>query len=172
MKTIIIATTALAAAALWLGGCAEKEVRAQRPESSEPTHVFGTIARAGRFATLVNALEVAGLVDTLRGPGPFTLFAPTDEAFAALPEGMLDRLLERPEELKALLLRHVVPAKMPSSEVIWTTTIRTIIGQRLTVTVENGIESIDGAHIIERDLMATNGIVHGIDGVLANTEAR
>jgi len=164
------AATALAAGAFWLGACTEKEVKAQRPGPPEPTDVFGTIARTGRCATLVNALEVAGLVDTLKGPGPFTIFAPTDDAFAALAEGELDRLLRRPEELRTLLLRHVVPAKMPSSEVTWTTTIRTITGRRLTVTVENGIESIDGARVIRRDLMATNGIVHVINAVLTRPE--
>jgi len=172
MSRYATAAVALAAIAFWLGGCSEKEAKAQRPGPPEPTDVFGTIARTGRCTTLVNALEVAGLADTLKGPGPFTIFAPTDDAFAALPEGELDRLLGRPEELKALLLRHVVPAKMPSSEVTWSTTIRTITGQRLAVTVENGIESIDGARVIEQDVMATNGVVHMIDAVLTKTQVR
>ena len=172
MPRYAIAATALAAGAFWLGACTEKEVKAQRPGPHEPTDVFGTIARTGKCATLVNALEVAGLADTLKGSGPFTIFAPTDDAFAALPKGELDRLLGRPEELKALLLRHVVPAMMPSSEVTWSTTIRTITGQRLVVTMEDGVESIDGARVIERDVAATNGVVHVIDAVITKADPR
>ena len=99
MPRYAIAAAALATVSFWLSGCSEKEVKAQRPG---PTDVFDTIAGMGRCAALVNALQVAGLVDTLKGPGPFTIFAPTDDAFASLPEGELDRLLKRPEELKAI----------------------------------------------------------------------
>ena len=177
------AATTMAAVAFLFVGCAEKEVKAERPGAEEaidleetvapeaPADVFTTLVRTGRCGTLVEALEKAGLSGTLTGPGPFTLFAPTDDAFAALPEGRLDHLMEHPEELKALLLRHVAPAKIPSSEVTWSNTIRTINGQKLVVVVEDGIERIDGAVVIERDVMATNGVIHVIDAVLAGPEA-
>ncbi|MHC5053151.1 MAG: fasciclin domain-containing protein [Planctomycetota bacterium] len=177
MTRYAIPAAVLAAAALWFVGCTEKEVKAERPEPEElvepegPADVFTTLVRGGRCSTLVEALEKSGLSETLRGPGPFTLFAPTDEAFAALPEGRLDYLMENPEELKALLLRHIAPAKIPSSEVTWSNTIRTIAGQKLVVIVEEGIERIDGAVVLERDMMATNGVIHVIDAVLEGPEA-
>jgi uncharacterized surface protein with fasciclin (FAS1) repeats len=176
MTRYIIAATALVIAALSFGGCREREVRAGRlgkdeiMETEAPAEVFTTLVRMGRCATLVKALEVAGLAETLSGPGPFTLFAPTDEAFAALGEGRLDYLFEHPEELKAVLLRHIVGAKISSSEVAWSNTIRTITGQKLAVTVVAGTERIDGAMILERDMMATNGVIHSIDAVLTRSE--
>ena len=160
-----------AAVAIWSAGCAEKEIKAERPEPVELVDVFATVARDGGCRTLVTAIEAAGLAETLKGPGPFTLFAPTDEAFATLPEGTLEYLLENPEELKAVLLRHVAPAKIPSSEVTWSNTIRTIGGKRLEVTVVNGLERIDGALVLRRDIFATNGVVHVIDAILAEKQA-
>jgi uncharacterized surface protein with fasciclin (FAS1) repeats len=178
-----IAATTVAVAALMFVGCAEKEVKAERPGPEEvveleeaiapeaPADVFTTLVRVGRCGTLVAALEKTGLSETLMGPGPFTLFAPTDDAFAALPEGRLDYLMEHPDELKALLLRHVAPAKIPFSELTWSNTIRTINGKKLVVVAEDGIERIDGAVVIQRDVMATNGVIHVIDAVLAGPGA-
>ena len=166
MKILTRLAAALTAAALVSSGCAEKEVRAERPEPVKLTDIFTTLASTERYDTLVMAIERAGLAETLMGPGPFTLFAPDNEAFASLPRGRLDYLMEHPEELKELLLHHVAPAKIPSSEVTWSQTIRTIGGQKLAVTVKRGVERIDGAAVLERDMMATNGVIHIIDTVL------
>jgi len=173
MTRYAMATIAVTTASLWIGGCTEKEVKAEKlgpgdvMKTQEPADVFATIVRQGRCSTLVRALRATGLAETLTGPGPFTVFAPTDEAFAALPEGRLNYLMERPEELKAILLGHIAPARIPSSEITWSKTIRTITGQRLAVTVEDGIERIDGAVVVERDVMATNGVVHIVDALVA-----
>lgn len=130
--------------------------------------IVDVAAGAGSFTTLVAAVEAAGLVDTLKGDGPFTVFAPTDEAFAALPEGTVEGLLqpENRETLTSILTYHVVPAAVPASDLVGqTVAVRTVNGTRLTVDGRDGV-SVDGATVTQPDIEASNGIIHVIDQVL------
>ncbi len=130
--------------------------------------IVDTAAGAGSFNTLVAAVEAAGLVDTLKGEGPFTVFAPTDEAFAALPEGTVEDLLkpENKEKLVAILTYHVVAGKVMASDVAGTETMAaTVEGQELKIDGSDGVK-INGATVTSADVEATNGVIHVIDQVL------
>ena len=117
------------------------------------------------FSTLVTALQAANLVSTLEGTGPFTVFAPTNAAFAALPEGTLDGLLDDIPSLTAVLTYHVVPGYLLASDVLAATSLTTVQGQTLTITTEGG-PKVNGANIIQTDIECTNGVIHAIDAVL------
>jgi uncharacterized surface protein with fasciclin (FAS1) repeats len=123
---------------------------------------------AGSFTTLLRAVEAAGLVEVLRGEGPFTVFAPTDEAFARLPEGVLRGLLADPERLAAVLTYHVVPGRVTSGDVLRMGGARpeSVQGQRLTIAVREGRVHVDGATVVAADVMASNGVIHVIDAVV------
>ena len=122
---------------------------------------------AGTFTTLVAALEAAGLVDTLRGEGAFTVFAPTDEAFAQLPSGTLEALLNDIPTLTSILTYHVVPGQVFSGDVVNVTEAPTLQGQAIDVAVTNGMVVLDGeSTVVATDLLATNGVVHVIDRVI------
>jgi uncharacterized surface protein with fasciclin (FAS1) repeats len=121
---------------------------------------------AGSFTTLVAAVQTAGLVDTLKGEGPFTVFAPTDEAFAKLPEGTIEALLQDKEKLTAILTYHVVAGRVTSSDVVKLDSARTVNGQSLTIRVEDGNVWVDNATVISADIEASNGIIHVIDTVV------
>ena len=122
----------------------------------------------GRFTTLVAALEAAGLVDTLAGEGEFTVFAPVDDAFAALPEGTVEALLEDPEgELTNILLYHVVDGAVPAETVVTLDSAPTLQGSDVTITVtDDGVVLNDNVMVIITDVVASNGIIHVIDGIL------
>jgi uncharacterized surface protein with fasciclin (FAS1) repeats len=122
----------------------------------------------GKFNTLVAAVKAAGLVETLSGKGPFTVFAPTDEAFAKLPKETLESLLkpENKAKLASILTYHVAAAQMPASDVVKTTSIATVNGQSLTVVVKDGKVTVDGANVIATDVMGKNGVIHVIDTVV------
>jgi Secreted and surface protein containing fasciclin-like repeats len=126
-----------------------------------------TATGAGSFTTLLTAAEAAGLVDTLKGDGPFTVFAPTDAAFAALPEGTVEDLLkpENKEKLTEILTYHVVPGEVMSSDLTEGMTAETVEGGALTVTLEGG-PKVNGVSISQPDVDASNGVIHVIDGVL------
>ncbi len=117
------------------------------------------------FSTLVAAVTEAGLVDTLSGEGPFTVFAPTDEAFAALPEGTVEGLLEDIPTLTAILTYHVVPGEVMSGDLEDGMMAETVNGQSLTIGVGDAV-TVDGATVIEADIEASNGVIHVIDSVL------
>ena len=119
-----------------------------------------------RFSTLVTALTEAGLVETLQGEGPFTVFAPTNDAFAALPEGTLEGLLEDIPVLTQVLLYHVVPGKVMAADVVNLDSADTVQGTALTISVEDGKVMVDNAEVIITDIPASNGVIHVIDGVL------
>jgi uncharacterized surface protein with fasciclin (FAS1) repeats len=123
---------------------------------------------AGQFNTLAKALQAAGLVDTLKGKGPFTVFAPTDEAFAKLPAGALDNLLkpENKEKLKAVLLYHVVSGKVPAAKVMKMKSAKTVNGQEVTIMANDGKVMVNDATVVKADVMASNGVIHVIDTVL------
>ena len=123
---------------------------------------------AGSFNTLLAAVEAAGLVDVLKGPGPFTVFAPTDEAFAKLPAGAVDALLADREKLAAVLTYHVVPGRVTAGDVVASggAKPKTVQGETLTVAVKDGKVHVDGATVTAADVMASNGVIHVIDTVV------
>jgi uncharacterized surface protein with fasciclin (FAS1) repeats len=128
--------------------------------------IVDTAVAAGSFKTLAKALGAAGLVDTLKGSGPFTVFAPTDEAFAKLPAGALDKLLADKEKLKAVLLYHVVAGKVTAKDVVKLTSAKTVQGGSVTIAVKGDKVMVDGATVAKADVMASNGVIHVIDTVL------
>jgi uncharacterized surface protein with fasciclin (FAS1) repeats len=130
--------------------------------------IVDTAMAAGQFNTLAKALQAAGLVDTLKGKGPFTVFAPTDEAFAKLPAGALDNLLkpENKEKLKAVLLYHVVSGKVPAAKVMKMKSAKTVNGQEVTIMANDGKVMVNDATVVKADVMASNGVIHVIDTVL------
>ena len=125
-------------------------------------------AVAAKFNTLVAAVKAAGLVDTLKGPGPFTVFAPTDEAFAKLPAGTVESLLkpENKEKLKSILTYHVVPGKVMAKDVVKLQTAKTVEGQSITIKTMGGNVMVDGAHVTKTDIATSNGVIHVIDTVI------
>ena len=126
--------------------------------------IVDTAVAAGSFKTLVTAVKAAGLVDTLKGPGPFTLFAPNDEAFAKIPKADLDALLKDKAKLTAVLTYHVVPGKVMAADVK-PGMVKTVQGGSLTVKTMNGVK-IDMANVVKTDITASNGVIHVIDSVV------
>ena len=120
---------------------------------------------AGSFKTLATALQAAGLVETLKGPGPFTVFAPTDAAFAKLPAGTVEALLKDKQRLAAVLTYHVVPGRVMAGDVVKMTSAKTVQGGSLTIRTDKGV-TVDGANVIKTDIQAANGVIHVIDTVL------
>ena len=127
--------------------------------------IVDTAVEAGSFTTLVAAVEAAGLVETLKGEGPFTVFAPTDDAFAALPEGTVEGLLEDPEALAAILTYHVVPGKVMSTDLSNDMMAGTVNGADVTIMTEGGV-MVNDATVITADVEASNGVIHVIDKVI------
>ncbi|MCA3573487.1 MAG: fasciclin domain-containing protein [Aestuariivirga sp.] len=130
--------------------------------------IVDTAVAAGNFKTLVAAVQAAGLVDTLKGTGPFTVFAPTDEAFAKLPAGTVDDLLkpENKDKLVAILTYHVVPGKVMAADVAGKETMaKSVQGGEITVNGTNGVK-VDGATVVQADIVADNGVIHVIDAVI------
>jgi len=130
--------------------------------------IVDTAVAAGDFKTLATALQAAGLVDTLKGPGPFTVFAPTDEAFAKLPAGTIEELLkpENKEKLVAILTDHVVPGKVMARDVMKMTSAKTVNGKSVTIMDQNGTVMVDNAKVVKADIAASNGVIHVIDSVI------
>ncbi|HMO06332.1 MAG TPA: fasciclin domain-containing protein [Paracoccaceae bacterium] len=137
------------------------------PALAAEKDIVDTAVAAGSFTTLVAAVQAAGLVDTLKGEGPFTVFAPTDAAFAALPAGTVEDLLkpENKDRLVAVLTYHVVPGKVMSTDLSEGLKAATAQGQEVTITLEGGAK-VDGAAISAADIEATNGVIHVIDAVI------
>jgi uncharacterized surface protein with fasciclin (FAS1) repeats len=129
--------------------------------------IVQTARDAGNFTTLLAAIDAAGLTGTLSGQGkaPFTVFAPTDEAFAKLPAGTVEALLADPEALKAILLYHVVAGNYPAASVVGMTSLQTVGGGSLAISAADGV-TINDANILATDIQARNGVIHVIDTVL------
>lgn len=127
--------------------------------------IVDTAVSAGSFNTLVSAVQAAGLVDTLKGKGPFTVFAPTDEAFAKIPKADLEALLKDKEKLTAVLTYHVVPGKVMAADVK-SGEVRTVQGQALRVSAGNGKVAVNDANVVKADVTADNGVIHVIDRVV------
>ena len=129
--------------------------------------IVATASEAGSFSTLLAAAEAAGLVDTLKSEGPFTVFAPTDEAFAALPEGTVEDLLkpENKEKLAAILTYHVVPGKVMSTDLTDDKEATTVQGSDVTIDLDNGV-MVEEATVVTADITTSNGVIHVIDTVI------
>ena len=129
--------------------------------------IVDTAVAAKSFTKLVAAVKAADLVDTLKGAGPFTVFAPTDEAFAKLPAGTVETLLEpgNKDKLVAILTYHVVPAKVLAADVVGLTEAPTVNGQKIAVNTKDGVK-VDGANVIQTDILCDNGVIHVIDAVI------
>ena len=138
------------------------------PNPAPSKDIVDTAVSAGSFKTLAAALQAAGLVDTLKGKGPFTVFAPTDEAFAKLPPGTVEDLLkpENKEKLVAILTYHVVPGKVMAAQVTKLNSAKTVNGQSLTLSVNSGSVMVDNAKVVKTDILCSNGVIHVIDSVL------
>jgi uncharacterized surface protein with fasciclin (FAS1) repeats len=138
-------------------------------ETAKPGNIVETAVAAGQFKTLAAALEAAGLIDALTGEGPFTVFAPTDEAFAKLPAGTVESLLkpENKEKLKSILLYHVVPGNVTAKQVMKLNgrTVKTLEGGSIKVSTMHGV-TVDDARVTKTDIQASNGVIHVIDTVL------
>lgn len=137
------------------------------PVFAQDKDIVDTAIGAGSFTTLVAAVQAAGLVDTLKGPGPFTVFAPTDAAFAALPAGTVEDLLkpENKDKLVKVLTYHVVPGKVVSGDLTEGLKAKTVEGGELTFTLDGGAK-VNGVTISGADVMASNGVIHVVDAVL------
>jgi uncharacterized surface protein with fasciclin (FAS1) repeats len=132
--------------------------------------IVDAAVKAGKFNTLVAAVKAAGLVDTLKGPGPFTVFAPTDDAFAKLPKGTVDSLLKDVPKLKSILLYHVVPGKLMAADVTKQKRLKTVQGEDLKIDAArwhlHKHVKVNDADIIQPDIAVSNGVCHAIDKVL------
>ncbi|HRF49956.1 MAG TPA: fasciclin domain-containing protein [Anaerolineales bacterium] len=182
MKTRYLALSAFVAGALALAACAPAATPAptavptamiEEPtpaptEMPELSDIVDTAIADGRFTTLVAAVTAAELVDTLKGPGPFTVFAPTDDAFAALPEGTLDELLlpENKQALTDILLYHVVAGNVLAADVVGLNEAETVLGETVSIRVDGDNVFINESRVIITDIMTSNGVIHVIDAVL------
>jgi uncharacterized surface protein with fasciclin (FAS1) repeats len=167
-RSVIISVTALA---LVVAACTSAASPSPAPATPAPSPELGDIVAtadgAGTFKTLLAAATAAGLVDTLKGDGPFTVFAPTDEAFAALPAGTLDSLLADPEALKKILLYHVVSGAVKAADVVNLTSADSVEGSPIKIAVKDGkVYLNDTAQVTATDVMAANGVIHVIDQVI------
>lgn len=139
-----------------------------RAESMPDKDIVDVAVAAGSFKTLVAAVQAAGLVDALKGEGPLTVFAPTDEAFAKLPAGTVEYLLrpENKDKLAAVLTYHVVPGRVTAAEVVNLSSAKTVNGRALRISTLDGSVMIDDARVTATDIMASNGVIHVIDSVV------
>ncbi len=157
----------LVAAGLLLAGSAEAQMKYTSSSAGDTSNDIVDVAvAAGSFNTLAAALKAAGLVETLKGEGPFTVFAPTDEAFAKLPEGTVEALLEDTEKLTAILTYHVVAGRVTSDQVVQLDRATTVNGQDVKIKVKGGSVYVNGAKVVQADVEASNGVIHVIDRVI------
>ena len=129
-------------------------------------NIVETAVSDGSFNTLVAAVQAADLADTLAGEGPYTVFAPTDEAFAKLPEGTIEHLLANPDQLREILLYHVVPGRVTASQVVTLSNATTAQGSDVNIRVAGGSVMIDNATVTATDIETSNGVIHVIDTVI------
>lgn len=135
-------------------------------KDEKPKDIVDTVVAAGSFNALATALKAAGLVDTLKGEGPFTVFAPTDDAFAKLPKGTVEALLKDVPKLKAVLTYHVVAGKVTAADVVKLDSAKTVNGKSLAIANKNGVVTIDKSKVVKADIPTSNGVIHVIDTVL------
>ncbi len=163
---LILSTTGQA------GACPKHGQRAtpvRYAKNAAQMDIVDTAVAAGSFKTLAAALQAAGLVDTLKGDGPFTVFAPTDAAFAKLPKGTVEALLKDKAKLTAILTYHVVPGTVKAADVVKLDTAKTVQGQTVSIDATDGVK-INDAKVVKADIDCSNGVIHVIDTVLLPKE--
>ncbi len=172
MKRISIITAAAAFALIAGAGPVQAQYSSTKDhaakaksETMAKMDIVETAVSAGSFTTLVTALKSAGLVDALKGEGPFTVFAPTDEAFAKLPKGTVEALLNDKEKLTKILTYHVVSGKVMAKDVVKLSEAKTLQGGKLWIDTSNGVK-VNDATVVKTDIAASNGVIHVIDTVL------
>ena len=166
MKTLKTLKTLMALSLMAAAPVAAQSYGSAESKKAETKNIVETAVAAGSFKTLAAALQAAGLVETLSGKGPFTVFAPTDEAFAKLPAGTVEALLKDKQKLTAILTYHVVAGNVPSSEVVKLTSAKTVNGQDVKIQVMDGKVMVNNAHVVKADVKANNGVIHVIDTVI------
>jgi uncharacterized surface protein with fasciclin (FAS1) repeats len=139
---------------------------ADAADHHEKKDIVDTAVAAGSFKTLAAALEAAGLIETLKGKGPFTVFAPTDEAFAKLPAGTVEALLKDKEKLTKILLYHVVAGNVMAKDVVKLKSAQTVQGSSVKIITRKGKVMVDNANVVKTDVAASNGVIHVIDSVI------
>jgi uncharacterized surface protein with fasciclin (FAS1) repeats len=159
MKKTLTATVAALALAVSVAAPA----RAAEPKAKD---IVDTAVAAGSFNTLATALKAAGLIETLKGKGPFTVFAPTDDAFKKLPAGTLEKLLADKAQLTKVLTYHVVSGKVMAADVVKLSEAKTVEGSMVKITVANGGVKVNDANVVKTDVGASNGVIHVIDSVI------
>ncbi len=173
MAISISSAAAFSLAPAMAGGCSSKSSKDASPskasavmsQAATSQDLVAVAAGAGSFQTLVAAVQAAGLVDVLKSKGPFTIFAPTDEAFAKLPEGTLEALLKDQDKLAAILTYHVVPGKLMAADVTGLSKAKTVQGQEIRIESGKGV-MVNEANVIQTDIAASNGVIHVIDSVI------
>ncbi len=163
VDSLCVVALLLATSAVALGHCGKcSKGKAAKHD------IVDTAVEAGSFETLAAALKAAGLVETLKGKGPFTVFAPTDEAFGKLPEGTLDDLLkpENKDKLVSILTYHVVAGKVMAADVVKLKKAETVQGSKVKIKVKKGKVKVGGANVVKTDIECTNGVIHVIDAVI------
>lgn len=168
MKTWMMTAAAVCAAGMvYAGGGCGSYSKADKADKAK-ADIVDTAIGAGSFGTLVAAVQAADLVEVLKGDGPFTVFAPTDEAFAKLPEGTVENLLkpENKDQLVAILTYHVVPGKVTADQVVTLSSATTVQGGDVAIAVEDGSVKVNGAKVVQTDIMTANGVIHVIDSVI------
>jgi uncharacterized surface protein with fasciclin (FAS1) repeats len=136
------------------------------PAAAQQKDIVDTAVAAGNFTTLVKLVQQAGLAETLKGPGPFTVFAPTDEAFAKVPQATLDALARDKDKLRAVLTYHVVAGRVMAADVVKVNEAKTVQGQSVKVVTSGGSVKVDAANVVKTDITASNGVIHVIDAVI------
>jgi uncharacterized surface protein with fasciclin (FAS1) repeats len=164
----LFAVTAILCGLASFSALSADEKPAAAPSQKATGDIVDVAAGAGSFKTLVAAVKAAGLVETLKGEGPFTVFAPTDEAFAKLPEGTLEELLkpENKDQLVGILTYHVVPGKVDSKKVVGLKSAKTVNGKEVAIKVDGKTVMVGEAKVVKADVEASNGVIHVIDTVL------
>ncbi len=156
-------TIAASAAALLLAVAVAAPARADHHQGKD---IVETAVAAGSFSTLATALKAAGLVETLKGKGPFTVFAPTDDAFKKLPAGTLEKLLADKAQLTKVLTYHVVAGKVMAADVVKLSEAKTVEGSPVKIAVKDGKVKVNDANVVKTDVGASNGVIHVIDSVI------
>jgi uncharacterized surface protein with fasciclin (FAS1) repeats len=179
-KASLLAAAALAALVVGITGCGGDDTAAAEPpaqtmaadtstgetSASADTNIVETAVAAGQFKTLTSLLQQTGLDKTLAEGGPYTVFAPTDKAFAKVPKKTLDALAANPDELKAVLLYHVADGAVKAADVASMSSVETLNGASVPIKANDSVVRVGGAKVIQADVMASNGVIHVIDGVL------
>ncbi|HNX39331.1 MAG TPA: fasciclin domain-containing protein [Methanothrix sp.] len=160
---IVLLISTISMVGVCLAGSNDMDAAKEAPPAAD---IVDTAVAAGNFQTLVSAVEAAGLVDTLKGEGPFTVFAPTDEAFAKIPEDQLAVLLANKTQLAAVLTYHVAAGKVMSTDLTDDMSVATIQGENVTINLEDGNVMVNDAKVVQADIDCSNGVIHAIDTVL------